>query len=186
MPRFSYIADSVRAMSDEFTFTADDDQPVAKKTAKAEPKQETVLDRLRQKVSAKVERPQIQIEVPERPGVTIRISPNINQHQMRSWRRNAGEDTKAGFDPTKFACYVIGHTCTGIFVDGEEATTDNGDPMTFASPEVLDMTETTRPIPDCVRAFFGIDPHVEAAALAVMEAAGYSDTVETVDPTRNS
>ena len=48
------------------------------------------------------------------------------------------------------------------------------------------MTQTTRAVPDAVRAFFGIDPHVEAAALAVLEAAGYSDTVDTTDPTKTS
>lgn len=146
----------------------------------------TLLSRLRQEVQKKIERAAILIEVPERPGVTVRVSPNITQHQMRSWRKNAGEESKAGFDPTKFACFVIGHTCTGIFVDGQEVTNEDGAPLTFASPEILDMTDTTRPIPDCVRAFFGIDPHVESAALAVMEAAGYSDTVETVDPTKTS
>lgn len=155
----------------------------AESSKKGEP---TLLSRLRQEVQKKIERAAILIEVPERPGVTVRVSPNITQHQMRSWRKNAGEESKAGFDPTKFACFVIGHTCTGIFVDGQEVTNEDGAPLTFASPEILDMTDTTRPIPDCVRAFFGIDPHVESAALAVMEAAGYSDTVETVDPTKTS
>ena len=65
-------------------------------------------------------------------------------------------------------------------------TNDDGIYLTFASPEIMAMTNTTRPLPDCVREFFGIDPHVEAAALAIMEAAGYSDTVETVDPTKQS
>ena len=48
------------------------------------------------------------------------------------------------------------------------------------------MTNTTRPIPECVQAFFGLDPHVESAALAIMDAAGYGDDVETVDPTMES
>ena len=58
--------------------------------------------------------------------------------------------------------------------------------MNFASAEVLNMTGTDRPVPDAVRAFFGTDPHLEAAALAILEAAGYGDTVETVDPTKKS
>jgi hypothetical protein len=81
---------------------------------------------------------------------------------------------------------VIGQTTTGIFVGSEQAVDEDGIALTFGSRAVLDMTGTTRPVPDCVRAFFGIDPHVEAAALAVLEAAGYSDTVETVDPTKMS
>lgn len=81
---------------------------------------------------------------------------------------------------------MVGHTCTGIFVDGEQAVNDDGIGYTFASQPIMEMTNTTRPVPDCVRAFFGIDPHVEGAALAILEAAGYSDTVETVDPTKMS
>lgn len=160
----------------EFTSTS-----VSESSTKGEDK--SLLNRLRSQVQKKIERPQVLIEVPERPGVAVRVSPNITQHQMRSWRKNAGEESKAGFDATKFACLVIGHTCTGIFVDGEEVLSERGAPLSFASPEILDMTDTDRPIPDCVRAFFGIDPHVEAAALAIMDAAGFSDTVETSNPT---
>jgi len=48
------------------------------------------------------------------------------------------------------------------------------------------MTDTTKPLPDCVKVFFGVDPHIEAAALAILDASGYSDTVDTVDPTKES
>lgn len=149
-------------------------------------KDPSVLEQLRGVISKKVERSPIFIEVPERPGVTIRVRPHITQHQMKSWRKNAGEDTKAGLDATKFACSVIGHTTIGIFVNGQEVLNKDGVAVNFASPEILEMTQTTRPLPDCVREFFGIDPHVEAAALAIMEHAGFGDTVDTVDPTKTS
>lgn len=178
---------NVRVMNDDSTYEfGTSPLTSSQKEEKKSNNEPTLLDRLRTTVEKKVERPAVFVEVPERPGVTVRVSPNITQHQMRSWRKNAGEDTKNGFDPTKFACLVIGHTCTGIFVDGHEVTSESGAPLSFASPEILAMTDTTRPVPDCVRAFFGIDPHVEAAALAIMEAAGYSDTVETVNPTTTS
>ena len=46
------------------------------------------------------------------------------------------------------------------------------------------MTGASRPVPEGVRNFFGTDPHVEGAALAILEAAGYGDTVDVVeDPT---
>lgn len=167
-------------MSDEIFETS------AKKPVIKEPKGPTVLEQLKEVLAKKVEREPVFIEVPERPGVTVKVSPNITQHQLRSWRKNAGEDTKNGMDATKFACAVIGHTCTGIFVNGEQVVNEDNIGLTFASDAILEMTATTRPIPDCVRAFFGIDPHVESAALAVLEAAGYSDTVETVDPTKTS
>jgi len=161
-------------------------EPAPKKAGIKDEKAPSVLDQLKAVLSKKVEREPVFIEIPERPGVTIQVSPNITQHQLRAWRKNAGEDTKNGLDATKFACAVIGHTCTGIFVNNEQVVNEDGIGLTFASDAILQMTDTTRPIPDCVRAFFGIDPHVESAALAVLEAAGYSDTVETVDPTKAS
>lgn len=169
-------------MADTFEIT--DSTP--EKPVKGSLKTPSILDQLKTAVSKKVERPYIYIEVPERPGVTIKVSPNINQNQLRAWRKNAGEETKHGLDPTKFACQVVGHTTEAICINGEEVTNEQGITLTFASPEILEMTNTTRPLPDCVREFFGIDPHVEAAALAIMEHAGYSDTVETVDPTKQS
>jgi hypothetical protein len=48
------------------------------------------------------------------------------------------------------------------------------------------MTESMKPVPDAVRAMFGVDPHVESAALAILDSAGYSDTVAAVDPTKES
>lgn len=178
-----YCHARVPLMSDEI-FESVGEAP--KKASTDKSKSPTVLDQLREIVSKKVEREKVFIEVPERPGVTVEISPNITQHQMRSWRKNAGEDTKNGMDATKFACAVVGHTCSGIYVNGEQVVNEDGIGLTFASQAILDMTGATRPIPDCVRAFFGIDPHVESAALAILEAAGYSDTIETVDPTRDS
>lgn len=147
---------------------------------------ETPLQKLTATIKKKVERAPVYIDVPERPGVTLKISPNITQNQMRNWRKHAGEDSRNGMDATKFACSVIGHTTVGICMNGEEVFDENGFELTFASPLVLQMTETTRPLPDCVREFFGVDPHIEAAALAILDAAGYSDTVETVDPTKES
>ena len=135
-------------------------------------------------MSKKIERPEIVANVPERPAVTIRFSPNVTQHQLNAWRRNAGDNTKAGMDGTKFACYVVGHTCRGIMIDGQEVLGEEGAPLTFASPEILEMLDVTKPIPDAVQAMYGLDPHVEAAALVVLEAAGYSDSVDTVDPTQ--
>jgi len=148
--------------------------------------EETQLDKLRSVVRKKVERSAVLIPVTERPGVAIKVSPNITQTQMRNWRKNAGEDTRNGLDATKFACLVIGHTTTGIYIDDEEVFDEGGNFLNFAHPLILEMTETTRPVPDAVRALFGVDPHIESAALAILDAAGYSDSVEAVDPTKES
>ena len=168
-------------MSDTFDYT-DNSAPAAPTTSSAK-KQPSVLDKLREEVSKHIERPEVYIRVPERPSIVLKFSPNITQNQLNAWRRNAGENTKQGMDATKFACFVVGHSCRGILIDDEEVLGDNDAPMTFASPEILEMLDVTRPMPEGVRAMFGLDPHVEAAALAIMEAAGYSDSVDTVDPT---
>lgn len=145
-----------------------------------------LLERLKETISKKVERPVVRLEVPERPGVSLRISPNITQHQLKQWRKQSGEDTKQGLDSIKFSCHVIGHTTVGVCFDGEEVVDADGYELNFASSHILEMTDTTRPIPEAVRAFFGVDPHLEAAALAILDAAGYSDTVDTSDPTMES
>lgn len=145
-----------------------------------------VLNRLKEVIQKKVERAVVRLDVPERPGVSLRISPNITQNQLRNWRKNSGEDTKAGMDSIKFSCYVIGSTTVGVCIDDEEVLDDGGYSLNFASAHILEMTDTTRPIPEAVRAFFGVDPHLEAAALAILDASGYSDTIDTTDPTTES
>jgi hypothetical protein len=173
----------------ELYTTSEEDTSSKKSSAKtpaAQSVEETPLEKLSAVVRKKVERPIVYLEVPERPGVTVKISPNITQNQMRNWRKQAGEDTRNGMDATRFACSVIGHTTSGICFDGEEVFDENGNELTFASPLILEMTGTTKPLPDCVREFFGVDPHIEAAALAILDAAGYSDTVDAVDPTKGS
>lgn len=161
-------------------------KPVAKDASLPTVKEETQLERLRGIIRKKVERSHVLIPVPERPGVSVKVSPNITQTQMKNWRKTAGEDTRNGLDATKFACLVVGHTCTGIYIDDEEVFDSDGNYLNFAHPTILEMTETTRPVPDAVRALFGVDPHVESAALAILDAAGYSDTVTAVDPTKES
>lgn len=147
---------------------------------------DNVLSQLKTVVGKKVTRPEVFISVPERPGVQILVSPNITQQQLRAWQKNAGSETKNGVDATKFACQVIGHTTIGIYLNGEEVFED-GRSLGFASPSILKMTNATRALPDAVIAFFGLDPHVEAAALAIIDAAGYGDSVEqTENPTKLS
>lgn len=180
-------------MSENTLYSSDDSdenkgskKPASRDGLTSSVKEETQLDRLRSVVKKKVERSVVHIQVPERPGVSIRVSPNITQSQMKNWRKNAGEDSRNGLDPTKFACLVIGHTTVGICMDDEEIFDESGNNLNFAHPSILEMTETTRPVPDAVRALFGVDPHVESAALAILDAAGYSDTVAAVDPTKES
>ena len=160
---------------------ADQTKPAKGKAAKTE----SPLDRLLAVISSKVEIPPVLLAVPSRPNVQLRISPNVSQQQIRAWRKNAGEDSKQGMDSTKFAAYVIGNTTIGIVINDEEVEED-GHAVNFASPSILAATDAARPVPDAVRAFFGVDAHVESAALAILDASGYGDTVEVEDPTKGS
>lgn len=174
--------------SDESTPEQTEARPKeAKHSAAKQEKPETLLDKLTATIAEKVSRKDIFINVPERPRVTLRISPNITQAQVRKWRKEAGEETKNGMDATKFATFVIGHTTQGVLFNDEEVHDENGFALNFAHDQILAMTKTTRPVPDAVRAFFGLDPHVEAAALAILDAAGFGDTIEPAeDPTKKS
>lgn len=147
----------------------------------------SVLSQLKEIVNKKVKRDEVFIEVPERNGVKILISPNITQNQLKAWQKTAGAETKNGIDATKFACLVLANTTTGVFLNNKEVLDDGGDSIGFASPVMLEMTGAGRAV-EAVSAFFGLDPHVEAAALAVLDAAGYGDTIETIkeNPTNQS
>lgn len=142
-----------------------------------------VLDQLRTELKKKVRRPDVYLEVPERPSMAIRFSPNITQHQIKAWRRNSGEDSKAGLDSVKFACYVLANTCTGILINNDVVTDTEGHDVIFGDETIIDMLEV-KTVSEAIKAIFVVEPHIEGAALAVMEAAGYNDSVEQVDPTK--
>lgn len=147
-------------------------------------KRVTLLDQLKEEIAKEVTRPEIEMTVPERRGVDLRFSPNISADQLKAWRRNATNKKTGELDSIKFACYVVGQTLTGIYFDGELVLDDEGNAITFASPVVMEMTNTDRPLPDAIRAFFAIDPHLENAALKILDYAGYGDEVDIEDPTK--
>lgn len=175
-------------MSNNELYTTPEETKKSTRTAekldkKSEP---TLLAQLTAAVKKKVERNQILLLIPERPNVKLIISPNITQNQIRNWRKSSGEDSKSGMDALRFACLVVGSTTVGMIFNDEEVKDEDNNELTFASDLILEMTETTRPQPDCVRAFFGVDPHIESAAVAILEASGYSDAVDTENFTKES
>lgn len=158
--------------------SAESDAPVAKKkTARI-----TVLDQLKEEISREVSRPDIEIAVPERKGVTVRFSPNISNDQLKAWRRNSTNRKTEELDSIKFSCYVIGQTVAGIYFNDELVLDDEGNNITFASPVIMEMTQTDRPLPDAIRAFYAVDPHLESVALKILDYAGYGDDVDAEDP----
>lgn len=157
------------------------DEPAKAGTPADEP---TLLSQLKATLAKEVKREDILVEVPERPGLVVRFTPNVSQHQIKSWRRASGEEKKGGMDAVRFASHVLANTCTGMILNGQEIT-ENGDPVTFSHETVMKMVGAHR-VFDCVREVYGLDPHIEAAALAVLDASGFNDDVERVDPTKTS
>jgi hypothetical protein len=148
------------------------------------PKRVSVLDMLKDEISREVTRPEIEMNVPERANVSVRFSPNITNEQLKAWRRNSTNRKTEELDSIKFSCYVIGNTVSGIYFDDELVLDDEGNAITFASPVVMEMTGTDRPLPDAIRAFYGVDPHLENVALKILDFAGYGDDVDAEDPTQ--
>ena len=144
----------------------------------------TVLEQLKEEISKEVTRPDIEMELPERRGVTVRFSPNITNEQLKAWRRNSTNKKTDELDSIKFSCYVVGNTVVGIYFNEELVEDSKGNAINFAAPEMLEMTNTTRPLPDAIRAFYATDPHLESVAIKILDYAGYGDEVDAEDPTK--
>lgn len=148
-----------------------------------------VLSQLRAIVSEEVSLPDVEIEVKQRQGVSVIYSPNISNAQLKSWRRKSSNRKTGELDNIKFACLVVGDTAQEIHVNGEPAILDDGSALTFNSQEFADMmdVEMFEIVPHGIRDFFGIDAHLEATAMAILDNSGYGDDVEPEeDPTNGS
>ena len=91
--------------SELYTTSTEDSSPKGKQNKPAVTVEETPLQKLTSVVKKKVERQVVLIPVPERPGVKIKISPNITQNQMKNWRKQAGEDTRNSFCLLSYRSY---------------------------------------------------------------------------------
>lgn len=146
----------------------------------------TLLERLRIVIEKEVEKDPILIDVKEREGVSILFSPNINQEQLTRWRKQAGERTKDGLNFLKFAGVIVMNTTEQIQFGGEAVTDEDGNYLTFASQEILDIVEMDRPSPEAVRRFWGSDAHLQATSLKILESAGWGEEAEVEEnPTQD-
>jgi hypothetical protein len=168
-------------MTDEFTTEIGGSGSVMPASEQTEDSSGNILDELRKELGRTVERPLVQIVIPERPNIALRLNPNLNQAQLKHWRNNSGANSKKGLDSVKFSCYIIGETCVGIFINGKEAVDENGTPLTFASEVIWEMTNASDAF-ESIKDMFAVEPHLETAAMSIIEAAGYGDEVETEDP----
>jgi hypothetical protein len=87
-----------------------------------------------------------------------------------------------------FEAAVLAAFCEGLWFMGEQVEDEDGGPVTFRDPYVLDLLEAGTPS-DAVRNLYGSDGIVNAVAEQLLAAAGYGsgDEVQTddvEDPTR--
>jgi len=150
-------------------------------TVEDSPPPSKILNELRRVIEKEVRRPNIEIDVPDREGVSVVFSPNITEPELRKWRKDAGEGRKSGMDFMKFATIIVGQTCQYILFNGEEVTDEDENPLTFASREILDMVNEEIPIPNGIRRFWGSDPHLQASALKIIDEAGWGEEAEAVE-----
>ncbi len=85
-------------------------QAKAEDKDKKSPPKMTILEQLKEEISKEVTRPDIEMEVPERAGVTVRFSPNISNEQLKSWRRNSTNRKTDELDSIKFSS-LLGISC---------------------------------------------------------------------------
>lgn len=142
----------------------------------------SVLAALESELSKEIERPALRVTVKEREQMAVEFDTNIGTRQIRQWRRNSGENTKNGLDSVKFAMYVVGDRCRGIYFNDKLVTNDDDVAINFASAEMREMTDADDPW-EAMKWVYGVDAHIEATALLIIEAAGYGDEVDAEDPT---
>lgn len=164
----------------DFTFNAETDSTGdAESSPKAD--KNSLLDALRSVIEQEVRRTDIEVPIPDRPGVSVVFSPNIEEHQLKAWRKQAGEGKKTGMDFMKFATVVIGQTTQAILFNGEEVTDEEGNSLNFASREILSMVDEDMPIPNGIKRFWGNDPHLQATSVTILDKAGWGEEAETLD-----
>lgn len=123
------------------------------------------------------------LEVPLRPGYSIRCRTDFTGADLEKLRKAARDKRFAdGLDGVKFAALLIASNTDAILRQGDPLVLDGVSPVTFTTPELKTRYGTANAA-DTVRAFFGREGHVDAAARRLTSEAGWGDDLYAVDPT---
>jgi hypothetical protein len=159
-------------------------QPTVVTTTTANP-----LDALRDKITEQVVKPDLELDVLTRDGMSIRYTTNLDLDVINKWRRVCQDKSQVdNFNMLKFASLVVANTAIAFALNGVEPTGADGDLVSFRSPEVLEWTNTKRAL-DAVRKLFANDAHIIATAQEIMSEAGFGDEMKESgeeSPTRRS
>lgn len=147
----------------------------------------TMLDELRADLAQEIADEPVTIAIPGRPGIELKFSTALDQHVLAKLRKASKDRSMPeGIDELGLACRILATQHAGLIRNGEEVLTE-GEPLTVRTPALLDLVGASRPV-EAVRALFGKDGHVLAAARRVLQGAGYDeDALEAgSDPTQGS
>lgn len=127
--------------------------------------------------------PTIDLAVPTRPGWVLRCRANFGAKAVDGYRKAAADKRFTDkIDGGKMSALVIGANTVAILRNGVEVNVD-GKPATFATPAFRQALGADS-VATAVRTVYGLDGHLEAAALRLMTEAGYGDEAIVSDPTQ--
>jgi hypothetical protein len=132
-------------------------------------------------LSADVTFEPVVLEVPKRPGMSVRFSTDITDEKMNGWTKRS-EDRKApgGQDNLVYCSLIIATQCEALLMHGQEVHDDGGNPYTFGHKAIRERfgVQTAR---EAVRRVYGADPHVYLVANEILEKSGFGDRVVEVE-----
>jgi len=150
--------------------------------------QPSALADIESELAADVPQRTVTLDVPGRPGWSVRYAADVSSAELNGWRRAAKDDKSPdGVDGVRLACGALASKCRALLRHGTEVpeSADDSSPRTFQSPSMKALYRTERNI-DVAAAFYGghaRDADLEAAAAAVLLAAGWGGEANVADPT---
>lgn len=137
----------------------------------------TTLDALRDIASDHIDTEPIEINVPKRPGVSVRYSVDLDAPRFQSWQRACKDrSSPTGLDDLRLSLTVLASQCVGIVVNDQLVLDDTGQPATFRSDGVMQMFGG-RDANQTARKVYANDGHLLATAQEVIRECGYGEEV---------
>lgn len=152
----------------------------------------TPLDYLKDAFLKEIESAPIELEVPNRPGISIEFDTNISSEQIDVWRkqstvtnRRQRRSGEGEMDQFKFMALVIIAKATIFSYSGQDVYLDppaNKRPLNFTERDALQSIVGSNAVTDVelVRDTYKNDAHVISVGSQIIEAAGYGDDVNEV------
>lgn len=156
--------------------------PTREETASVSP-----LEGLRAALASPVQTEPITLNVPGRPGVTIRCHTRMTQEERKAWQNRSkkkvrGIGKEPEVDEMRFSCLVIANTCEAVSFHGVDAHDAEDTPLTFRHKQLWEMVGANDP-EDAIRRLFGVDAHVLLASGEILLSSGFDDDLSS-DPTQ--